>query len=394
MAQRPQRAMRRSMAEITSQLTEDEIAEGTAPDQPFAPLAAFDRVEMSLQEKLSRAQAELQRAEAALTAAKASGSQETQTASAELEAALAENDRLKAVIASAAPGQGLAEFRYIDPSRIEDTLPADRFEVAYSPDEIAGLAENIRQRGQDLAILVRPKPGSAPGEAYEIAAGKRRLAACRLLGITVLARVRELSDEGMLAARFSENHHREDLSAFERARYFAHTMERTGLNGTELAAIYGVDKSLVSHMLKLTLIPDAVVRSFRNPRAVSFRKAKELLEVLTTDPSAEERIVRSLQDLAQRASRGDASAQEAEEVSTALAAARRQIAPPRARKRATARPIFLGRRQIATMILREGRWQVRFDNLVNEDLIERLSDRLPSILEELQKELDRSATAA
>ncbi|WP_424140169.1 ParB/RepB/Spo0J family partition protein [Roseomonas chloroacetimidivorans] len=382
------------MAEITSQLTEDEIDGGAAPDQPFAPLAAFDRVEMSLQEKLARTQAELERAQAALSAAAASGAEETGTAKAELDAALAENERLKAVIASAASGEGLAEFRYIDPSRIEDTLPPDRFEASYSPDEIAGLAENIRQRGQDLAILVRPKPGSAPGEAYEIAAGKRRLAACRLLGITVLARVRDLSDDGMLAARFSENHHREDLSAFERARYFAQTMERTGLNGSELAAIYGVDKSLISHLLKLTHIPDAVVRSFRNPRSVSFRKARELLEVLTRDPTAEDRVIRALNDLSQRAARGDAGAQAAEEITTALAAARRQTPLPRTRKRVTPRPIYVGRRQVATMSLRDGRWQMRFDSLVSEDLIERLTDRLPSILEDIEKEMEQTTGAA
>ncbi|MBB5696588.1 ParB/RepB/Spo0J family partition protein [Muricoccus pecuniae] len=380
------------MAEITSQLTDDEIAEGSAPDQPFTPLAAFDRVEMSLQEKLARTQAALDRAEAALIAAEAGGPRDVHAAKEQLAAALAENDRLKSVIASATPGQGLSEFRYIDPSRIEDALPADRFDIAYSHDEIASLAENIRQRGQDLAILVRPKPSSEPGEAYEIAAGKRRLAACRLLGITVLARVRDLSDEGMLAARFSENHHREDLSAFERARYFAHTLERTGLTGTELASIYGVDKSLISHLLKLRQIPDAVVLSFRDPRAVSFRKARELLEVLTRDPTAENRVVQALGDLAQRVSQGDATARAAEEISTALAAARRQGLPDRPRRRATARPIFLGRRQIATVLQREGRWHMRFDDHVGEELIERLSDRLPAILEELEKELVKPST--
>ncbi|MFH5927302.1 ParB/RepB/Spo0J family partition protein [Roseomonas xinghualingensis] len=382
------------MAEITSQLTDDEIDEGAAPEQPFAPLAAFDRVEMSLQEKLARTQEQLERAESALEAAKASGAQGTTAARAELDAVLAENERLKAMAASAGSSERLAEFRYIDPSRIEDGLPPDRFDVAYSAEEIAGLAENIRQRGQDLAILVRPKPGSSPGEAYEIAAGKRRLAACRLLGITVLARVRELSDEGMLAARFSENHHREDLSAFERARYFALTMERTGLNGSELATIYGVDKSLISHLLKLTRIPDAVIRSFRNPRSVSFRKARELLDVLLRDPTAEDRIVRALRDLAQRVASGDAAAQEAEEISTALAAARRQAPAPRLGRRAAARPIYLGRRQVATVSQRDGRWQVRFDSLISEELVERLSDRLPSILEDLENELQRTTRVA
>ncbi|WP_164125936.1 ParB/RepB/Spo0J family partition protein, partial [Stenotrophomonas maltophilia] len=67
----------------------------------------------------------------------------------------------------------------------------------------AAFRDLIRQHGQNVPILVRPKPGDTEG--YEVAFGHRRLRAARELGIKVRAVVRSLTDEQLVIAQGQEN---------------------------------------------------------------------------------------------------------------------------------------------------------------------------------------------
>ncbi|MFL5337963.1 MAG: ParB/RepB/Spo0J family partition protein, partial [Geminicoccaceae bacterium] len=106
----------------------------------------------------------------------------------------------------------------LDPSLITDSLPADRDERAFRDEAYTTLKASIAAHGQHVPIMVRPAPDQAG--RYEIAAGRRRLAACRELGLEILVRVLPLDESAMLALQYRENAEREDVSTYERGQWF------------------------------------------------------------------------------------------------------------------------------------------------------------------------------
>src|SRR3982750_1921441 len=155
------RPARPNLKALAANLTEEQVEEGAAADQPFTPLDTFDRREVSLKERLATAEARATEAEearaaaeAALEAARIGGGEEASTEAATafertqeaLRAAEAELARYRDIAEKAEAEASPAEFRYIDPAKIEDSLPADRFDVAYSEEEIADLVADIRDR--------------------------------------------------------------------------------------------------------------------------------------------------------------------------------------------------------------------------------------------------------
>jgi hypothetical protein len=83
----------------------------------------------------------------------------------------------------------------IDVSEIADSEIADRFDVS---EGLADLIESIRASGQQLPALLRYRRGSGP--RYEVVYGRRRIAACRALGIKVKAYIKEMDQRAALAA--------------------------------------------------------------------------------------------------------------------------------------------------------------------------------------------------
>lgn len=114
----------------------------------------------------------------------------------------------------------------LEPALIDNSFVPDRMEAP--EEQNAAFRDLIRQHGQNVPILVRPKPGAT--ERYEVAFGHRRLKAARELGIKVRAVVRPLTDEQLVIAQGQENSGRTDLTFIERARFAART------RGTEFLA--------------------------------------------------------------------------------------------------------------------------------------------------------------
>lgn len=97
----------------------------------------------------------------------------------------------------------------IDPDHIETTGRLDdRLQL-----EIEGLKASISRNGQRVPILVRP----LEGDRYSLIYGRRRLEACRDLGIKVRAIVTEMEGDQALRDQLLENQERRDLSFIERA---------------------------------------------------------------------------------------------------------------------------------------------------------------------------------
>ncbi|MDQ8727502.1 plasmid partitioning protein RepB [Bradyrhizobium sp. LHD-71] len=170
-------------------------------------------------------------------------------------------------------GQVIVE---LDPALIEDSFVPDRMEAAQ--EQNAAFRELIRQHGQAVPILVRPK--SSEAERYEVAFGHRRLRAARELGIKVKAVVRPLTDEQLVIAQGQENSGRTDLTFIERAR-FAMRLEQRGFSREIIMASLTVDKAALSRLISIaTRVPAAVIDAIGPAPAFGRVRWQEFTELL------------------------------------------------------------------------------------------------------------------
>lgn len=145
----------------------------------------------------------------------------------------------------------------LDPALIDPSFVSDRLEITDA--EISDLAEQIRERGQIVPILVRLNPND--DSRYQIAYGHRRWRATKALGIKVKAVVKDLTDEELIVAQGQENNARSDLTFIEKAR-FATTLEDRGFGRpviSEAVAIHQTDLSTMIHLYRR--LPPSVVEA-------------------------------------------------------------------------------------------------------------------------------------
>lgn len=149
----------------------------------------------------------------------------------------------------------LASIREIDPSLIDDWGPKDRldeFTAVNAEDDDEGfeaLKSSIRDGGQQVPILVR-RSRTAEGR-FEAIYGRRRLKACRELGIKVRANVQDIDDATALLAKGLENAARRNLSFYEKAR-FAEAIQAAGHESATVRQVLNLSASGHSHLTKVT----------------------------------------------------------------------------------------------------------------------------------------------
>ncbi|WP_254604330.1 plasmid partitioning protein RepB [Leisingera sp. ANG59] len=149
----------------------------------------------------------------------------------------------------------LASIREIDPGLIDDWGPKDRldeFTAVNAEDDNEGfeaLKNSIREGGQQVPILVR-RSKAAEGR-FEAIYGRRRLKACRELGIKVRANVQDVDDATALLAKGLENAARRNLSFYEKAR-FAEAIQAAGHESATVRQVLNLSASGHSHLTKVT----------------------------------------------------------------------------------------------------------------------------------------------
>jgi ParB family chromosome partitioning protein len=142
----------------------------------------------------------------------------------------------------------------------------------------AAFRDIIRQHGQNVPILVRPK--SSDPDRFEVAYGHRRLRAARELGIKVRAVVRSLTDEELVVAQGQENSGRTDLTFIERARFAARLEDRNFSRDVIMSAL-NVDKAALSRLIAVaTRIPPVVIEAIGPAPAYGRVRWQELMETL------------------------------------------------------------------------------------------------------------------
>jgi len=147
----------------------------------------------------------------------------------------------------------------------------------FTEDELAELAESIRENGLLQPLVVRPSPGS--GSRYELVAGERRFRAIRALGwseVSVL--VRDVDDEALLVLALVENLQREELNPLEEAEGYRTLADRFEMTQDEIAQAVGKNRSTVANLLRLLGLPPSI-RKMLEDGTLAMGHARALLAV-------------------------------------------------------------------------------------------------------------------
>lgn len=145
--------------------------------------------------------------------------------------------------------------------RPDSTLPIDKVQPnkgqprkRFNPDELAELADSIKQNGILQPLLVRKQ-----GDHYEIVAGERRYQAARLAGLDeVPVIIKEISDEEVFKLALIENLQRSDLTPLEEAQGYRQLIKEKGLTQEELAKALSKSRSAITNTLRLLDLPKEV----------------------------------------------------------------------------------------------------------------------------------------
>ena len=217
----------------------------------------------------------------------------------------------------------LSAIRELDPSLIDDWGPKDRldgFTAVNSEDDGDGfetLRSSIKDDGQQVPILVR-RAGTEG--RFEIIYGRRRLQACRELGLKVRANVQDLDDATALLAKGLENAARRNLSFYEKAR-FAAVIRAAGHDTKTIRQVLSLSASGLSHLTKVTdNIPNdvgdqigaapksgrpkwtALAEAFASKK-VNAASSFAILSKLNAELSSDDRLEQLMREITQRGAR-------------------------------------------------------------------------------------------
>lgn len=184
--------------------------------------------------------------------------------------------------------------------RPDSTLPISEIKPnkgqprkTFRPEELAELADSIKQNGILQPLLVRKK-----GSEYEIVAGERRYQAAKTVGLTEIPVViRDISDDDVFKLALIENLQRSDLSPLEEAQGYRQLIKEKGLTQEELAKLLSKSRSAITNTLRLLDLPKEVQELVEEGKLTAGH-ARAILAV----PSEEGRIQLAQKVVAERLS--------------------------------------------------------------------------------------------
>lgn len=139
-----------------------------------------------------------------------------------------------------------------------DRLKPGRFQprANFDPEQLAQLAQSVRERGILQPILARALPGQ---ETLEIVAGERRWRAAQLASqheVPVI--VRELSDRDALEIALIENVQRQDLNPIEEGQAYRRLLNEFDYSQDDLARHVGKSRPHIANTMRLLELPESV----------------------------------------------------------------------------------------------------------------------------------------
>lgn len=174
----------------------------------------------------------------------------------------------------------------------------------FNGDELAGLAESIKQQGLLQAIILRKKQ-----DGYEIISGERRFRALKILGQDKVPSIikPKVTDREMMEMALVENIQREDLNDIEQARAFQSLIQDCDLSHEELSKRVGKSRSAITNTLRLLKLPlDIQQRVINNEISTGHARAllsienPRLLSEMAVKIVSQKLSVRDIEDSVQR----------------------------------------------------------------------------------------------
>jgi ParB family chromosome partitioning protein len=180
--------------------------------------------------------------------------------------------------------EGALPTRKIDARQVRLSRFANRIEDSFRDADFAALKAEIANAGGNIQpIKVRRN-----GEAYELVWGHRRHRACLELDLPVLATISEgMSDRELFEEMSRENEQRKNLSAYEMAMHYRRAVDlKLYKNWSEVAAVLGKTRGLLSRYSALADLPKVVVEAFPSPNDIQPKWAATLRKVFDVDAEA------------------------------------------------------------------------------------------------------------
>lgn len=169
---------------------------------------------------------------------------------------------------------------------IEVGASPNRLEESFDSDEFFKLADSIlHNRGNVQAIAVRElAPDEIPSDSplrYRLISGARRLRACKMHQLPVLAIVQKVQPTRELIDRLLENHLRQPLSPYELGMQLQHIFASSqSVSRRELARLVGLDVSVVQKAIDIAALPVPVIEAFSSAAEIQYRDAKPLKDAV------------------------------------------------------------------------------------------------------------------
>ena len=125
----------------------------------------------------------------------------------------------------------------------------------FGEEELADLAQSVREKGVLTPILVRP----LGADSYEIVAGERRWRAAQMAKLhDVPVVIREMADAEALELAIIENVQRADLNVLEEAAAYQELVDRFGRTQEQVAKDVGKSRPHVANTIRLLRLPEGV----------------------------------------------------------------------------------------------------------------------------------------
>jgi ParB family chromosome partitioning protein len=152
------------------------------------------------------------------------------------------------------PGHRRENLRYVPVDHIVPNPRQPR--SAWEAGSLEELTRSIIHRGLLEPVLLRP----VGTDQYEIVAGERRWRACKAAGWKEIpAIVRSMEEHESLEAALVENIQRADLNPVEEAHAYRSLSVEFGLTHDEIAKRVSKDRSTITNLLRLLVLPEAVL---------------------------------------------------------------------------------------------------------------------------------------
>lgn len=133
--------------------------------------------------------------------------------------------------------------------------PANPMRVELDRDKLFELSESIKSQGLINPITVRPV-----ADRYEVVAGHRRFAACKIAGvIEISCVVRDLSDDQVFEIMAAENLERVDVDPVEEAIFISRLLNKQGATVADIARRLNRSTQWVDDRLGILEYPDYMV---------------------------------------------------------------------------------------------------------------------------------------